>query len=339
MYASGATEGMTLPISVVVPVYNRERLLREALESVAAQTRPPAEIIVVDDGSTDGSAEVAVPLATRVLRQANGGSAAARNAGLRAATQPWIAFMDSDDLWEPTKLEEQWSLHDACPDAGLILCDFRQTDLESGDIMVSSFLKLPTIRFSAIRRTQLGEYWSWVPEISGDFWEAGNFLAPPVVLARRDVLVAAGLFDPELRLAQDVEFFLRVLAITGFAVVEKTLVDVRRHVGNTSGDALALTTAYVRIAEKIDAHPERYPPGAQEAFVSRLFAKKRAIGRLLLEANQRREARAMLRESLAHRITARAVILWAATWVPHRMFHLMIKARRTVRALSGLGEQ
>ena len=106
--ASPETKGGVLPISVVVPVYNRENLVREALASVVSQSRPPAEIIVVDDGSTDGSAAAAAALATRVIRQENLGSAAARNRGIEEATQPWIAFLDSDDLWDSTKLEEQW---------------------------------------------------------------------------------------------------------------------------------------------------------------------------------------------------------------------------------------
>jgi len=96
-------------VSVVIPVWNGERFLRQCLDSVLAQEHRPLEIIVVDDGSTDGSARIAAGYASavRVLRQENRGPAAARNAGLDAATGEYIAFNDCDDLWQPGKLARQ----------------------------------------------------------------------------------------------------------------------------------------------------------------------------------------------------------------------------------------
>jgi glycosyltransferase involved in cell wall biosynthesis len=97
-------------VSVVLPVYNRAHYVGEAIESVLGQTVPPAELIVVDDGSTDDSVAVVEGFARpeiRVLRQPNGGIGSARNAGLRAVTGELVAFIDSDDLWERDKLELQ----------------------------------------------------------------------------------------------------------------------------------------------------------------------------------------------------------------------------------------
>jgi glycosyltransferase involved in cell wall biosynthesis len=95
-------------VSVVVPVYNRERYLAEALESVVAQDYRPLEIVVVDDGSTDGSSTVAARMPhVRLVSGEHRGVAAARNLGLRAAGGAYIAFVDSDDVWLPGKLELQ----------------------------------------------------------------------------------------------------------------------------------------------------------------------------------------------------------------------------------------
>jgi glycosyltransferase involved in cell wall biosynthesis len=94
-------------VSVVIPAYNSAGWIAEALASVAAQTAPADEVLVVDDGSTDGTAELVESLGARCLRQANAGCAAARNAGVRAATGDLIAFLDADDLWTPEKLEVQ----------------------------------------------------------------------------------------------------------------------------------------------------------------------------------------------------------------------------------------
>src|SRR4051794_4178924 len=103
-----------LPISVVIPAYRRADLVRRAVASVRAQ-RPaqPAEIIVVDDASGDGTADAARDSgATVVVNPANVGEGAARNVGVRAATQPWIALLDSDDEWLPDHLSRLWPLRD-----------------------------------------------------------------------------------------------------------------------------------------------------------------------------------------------------------------------------------
>ncbi|MGK2964547.1 MAG: glycosyltransferase family 2 protein [Tepidiformaceae bacterium] len=95
-------------ISVIVPAYNGERFLRDALESVFAQTLRPDEVIVVDDGSTDGTASVAQAFpGVRLIQQANRGLPGARNTGIAAARGPWIALLDADDIWVPKKLERQ----------------------------------------------------------------------------------------------------------------------------------------------------------------------------------------------------------------------------------------
>jgi glycosyltransferase involved in cell wall biosynthesis len=96
-------------ISCIVPVFNGERYLQEALESIFKQTYGPLEVIVVDDGSTDGTAALAAGYGGRIryLWQANAGEAAARNRGLSAAQGEFVAFLDADDLWHPEKLARQ----------------------------------------------------------------------------------------------------------------------------------------------------------------------------------------------------------------------------------------
>ena len=96
----------TLPVTVVIPAWNRARELPAALASVARQTAQPAEVVVVDDGSTDRTAEVAAAHGARVVRhEENRGVSAARNSGIAAASHDWIAFVDSDDEWLPRHLQ------------------------------------------------------------------------------------------------------------------------------------------------------------------------------------------------------------------------------------------
>jgi len=116
---------MPAPISVVIPTFNRCELLCTAIDSVLAQTRPPAQIIVVDDGSDDDTAPVITkrfPQA-QLIKQNNHGVSHARNRGIAAATQPWIAFLDSDDRWFKNKLSHQMAAIEAEPDYLLCHCD------------------------------------------------------------------------------------------------------------------------------------------------------------------------------------------------------------------------
>ena len=126
----------TPSISVIVPAYNAARTLAATLASIAAQTRPPLEVIVVDDASTDGTVEIAVTFATRlpnlqVVRQAkNGGVSKARNAGLAASHGDLLAFLDADDLWHPTYLTKMAEALQARPDASFAYSYLRRVDMD-----------------------------------------------------------------------------------------------------------------------------------------------------------------------------------------------------------------
>ena len=109
-FDGSSMEARDAKISVVIPAWNSAHFLPRSLGSVFAQTLRPREVIVVDDGSTDSTAATAEKLGAKVIRQANGGSAAARNAGMAAADGDWIALLDADDWWEPEKLARQASL-------------------------------------------------------------------------------------------------------------------------------------------------------------------------------------------------------------------------------------
>ncbi len=96
-----------MKVSVVIPAYNAARFLPRCLNSVFAQTLQPAEVIVVDDGSSDDSAEIARKLGALVVSRPNGGLSAARNTGVRRSSSEWVALLDADDMWQPEKLQAQ----------------------------------------------------------------------------------------------------------------------------------------------------------------------------------------------------------------------------------------
>ena len=131
-------------VSIIIPTYNRIAKLRRTLASVLQQTHSNWEAIVIDDGSTDGTEEFfrtsILDGRFRYIRQANGGVAAARNTGLAAARGDYIAFLDSDDLWRPWKLEVQVLAFQQNPDVGMIWTDMEAID-SNDQILRTTYLR------------------------------------------------------------------------------------------------------------------------------------------------------------------------------------------------------
>ena len=197
-------------ISCVVPVFNGERYLRKALESIFQQTHRPLEVIVADDGSTDGTAAIAAGYdePAMYLRQSHTGSAAARNLGLSAARGEFVAFLDADDLWHPEKLARQMARFETRPELDLCIA------------FVQNF---------------------WTPELQekvprfADHPLAKPFpgYCAPALLARRALFDTVGRFNPDLRHGDLKDWFLRV-AERGAAMEVLTDVLVYRRLHETN---------------------------------------------------------------------------------------------------------
>ncbi len=219
---------------MIIPTYNRRDLLPRALDSVLAQTRSVDEIIVIDDGSTDGTDEMLRARygdRVRYVWQPNAGVSAARNHGLRLAQGRYLALLDSDDLWLPTKTELQVAFLEARPDFGMVVCDVERID---GDYR----------HIDVLRRRDIVREDGWALR-----WILHNpALVPASVLLRREVVDQLGGFDEQLRTAEDLEFHLRVARHWKIGVVEEALVRAMRgHEGLSAADSTY--DDYVRVVE------------------------------------------------------------------------------------------
>ncbi len=192
----------TAPVSVVVPAYNAAQTIGRALESIAAQTLRPAEVIVVDDGSVDATADAAAAMQAalgetrlRVIRQENKGAGAARNRAVHEASQPYLAFLDADDEWLPEKLARSMQV---LQDGGYLLVAHDYLDVTpDGDVHVDCrrrFKEMPDPYTTLYLK-------GYIPSIS--------------VVTHRDAVIAAGGFDETLRNAQDFDLWLKLLAEPG----------------------------------------------------------------------------------------------------------------------------
>jgi len=267
-----------VPVSVVVPAYNAARFIDEALASVHAQTRRPAEIIVVDDGSTDDTAARARANGAVVVSQRNQGLSGARNTGIRHASQPWVALLDADDLWEPRKLELQWAAATLCPDAGVVFTDVTRFSAH-GIVDPSIFGR--TKHYRAVRRTELGD---GIVRCERDSLQQAfvkeNFFSPSAAMIRRDVLLAVGLFDTTVTHREDRDMWLRLLAVTDVAVVELPLMRYRVHGSGLSNDDRGMARSAVAIAHKVLANPSQYFPYAVDRYRADLPGLYLIAGRL-----------------------------------------------------------
>lgn len=178
-------------VSVVIPTYNHAAYVVQAVASAVSQTLPPLEVIVVDDGSTDGTREALAPQRDRIryVHQANGGLSAARNTGVRAARGDWVALLDADDLWHSQKLEVQLSVLDAHPDAVLI-----------GSPSSPAPPAGPLASRCAARPVALREFLTGTP------------FGPSSAVVRRDIVDEVGGFDESLTSVEDRDMWLRIAA-------------------------------------------------------------------------------------------------------------------------------
>ena len=220
-------------VSVVIPTYNRAYCLPITIGSLQAQTYPHWEALVIDDGSSDGTAELVRSMSAadprvRYFPQKNAGVSAARNAGLRIADGHWTAFLDSDDSWEPWKLAAQIACFDQLPDVGMVWTDMDAYDVD-GKLVSSRHLRR---MYSAYKRVGTATLFQGQRELSefapdlargnavlskalvrwGDLYSSmffGSLVHTSTVMVAKERLRKVGFFEESYRTGEDYDFHMR----------------------------------------------------------------------------------------------------------------------------------
>lgn len=184
-------------VSVIIPTYNCDRYLVQAVESVLQQKGCTYEVIVIDDGSTDSTEQILIPYSDRIryVKQKNQGVAAARNHGIAIARASLIAFLDADDYFVPHKLARQAEILIQRPDVGIVHSGWQRVDAEGN--------KLLDVR-----------PWEYVPELNLETWLRWKPVLPSAMMFRREWLQYVGGFDPRFPPAEDTNLVLK-LALKG----------------------------------------------------------------------------------------------------------------------------
>lgn len=309
-------------ISVWMPVYNGTRFLKSAFDCLANQTRRDFEVIVVDDGSSDASHEMAIQLLQskglngRVIQTENRGCEQARDLCCQHSSAQIVAPFDCDDFWDATYLESMSAALESNPKIGLVYCDFDEEFVhESRTIRKSQ----TTPWIDRTRATRLESLYIFS---QGDFFDMllqGQVLFPPCTVFRKSIYDAVGGYSkvhPHMRISLDWCFGLRASRQTTVAYLDKPLVRKTRHGSNVSGNALRTAASDVAVLEGILNDVSLTDSQRRHA---RIRASRRAADAAYQEWSlnrDRRSARRWLFRSLSFDWYRGSVIMLCKTMIP-----------------------
>jgi len=344
----------TQRVSVIIPAYNRAKLLQEAVASALAQTSPVHEIVIVDDGSTDDTAEVvsSMPPPVRYIYQKNSGLSAARNRGANDATGEYLAFLDSDDLWEPGKLEIQLAVLQSCKAIRWCVTNCVIIDLDgtvsclrqefeglfpmfteigiSADTFFTRSLKKVTVEVGG-QATH-----AYVGDMFGPLFY-GNFCSPVSLLIHRELWDRVGGFDELFQVAEETEFFHRLAGMEPGAIVMTPLIRVRQ-----GHDSIISSKNTIRLIQNaltsIDRAAERRNMLTASEQIAYADGKQILLARLawahLTNLNGKETRKTISTMASNKRWQRRIGTIYIASFLPSSILSLLHQSKQLIRKMN-----
>jgi len=341
-------------VSVVIPTYNRGYILGPTIESVLAQTYQPIEVIVIDDGSTDNTAELVAQFGSRVRyhRQENAGVSAARNLGMQMARGEFIALLDSDDRILPWKLAAQVAFLQHFPEAGMVWTDMSAVE-EDGTHVSDAYMRTYYSAYNHVTTEQIfgegqpiGEVWADAPaELAerkcyvGDIFSPmimGSLVHTPTVLLRRERLLKSSGFDESIRAGgEDYKFHLETCANgpVGYLDVSSLIyrIGAADRISSPQGQ-LSFATNNLRTIEEWLGKERNRIVVAPRLWKRRMAESHSWLGVEQLKRGMCREARHELAASLRWQAwQPRTAALWAVSLLPASCVNAIRGARKALK--------
>jgi glycosyltransferase involved in cell wall biosynthesis len=319
-------------VSVIIPAYNSEKYIAEALDSVFAQTYRPIEVIVVDDGSTDGTADVVKKCQERFIGsngfagstiktgaanktsltyfyQKNSGPSVARNAGIKAARGEYVAFLDADDAWTDDKLEKQVALLQDHPDLDVVFTNVKTRKVKDGRVT----------EFELFEENRLGrDFFGHEYRVLHPLEKLLklNFMLTPAIVTRRRCFERGFLFDERKRYAEDWELWLKMALFFNFGYLSDVCVKVIDEADGLSANKPGMILSAVKVLEDFleENREEVYSRISQRTISSVLKDFYKWKGYALLLNGDAKPARKMFRKSLHESADVRTIIYYMRTF-------------------------
>ncbi|MFN8008884.1 MAG: glycosyltransferase family A protein [Terriglobia bacterium] len=331
--------------SIIIPTFNRERYICQAVESALAQTATDMEIIVVDDGSTDSTAERIRPYLDRIryIKTENAGPAHARNAGMRMSQGEYISFLDSDDLYYPYKTELQARFLDENPEVTLVYTEFSAFD-DSGywdefhlkkyhkSCYIAAGVDYPDIFPSKIPVTQDGKNnFAYVGRIFEKYFEH-ILLFTNSMMFRRKVLEDVGFQNEKYWLFEELDFALRICKHYEVGFIDLPTYKLRYHrdqISSTSKEdgldiVIRKQSNLLEIMENVGKEDEEFYARRKELVNRRLAVLHKSLAiPLMCKASGAKDARKHLQECVSYGYPLSP--LWGVTFFPHLPRKIAIK--------------
>ena len=295
-------------VSAVITTHNRVDLLGRAIESVLNQTYKELELIVVSDGSTDGTEdfmkqyEADSRISFISYHPARGGNHA-RNTGIKASKGEYVAFLDDDDEWFPEKIAEQVRVMESDPGIGLVYTGTRSIFVENG------------VKYDSPQSCQ--------GDLSREILFQNIVGSTTTVMVRKSVLEHSGIFDEDLGAIQDYDLWVRICQVAKVGVVSAPMVNYYNYgAGQISANLAKYETAYERVNEKYkDLLNEKLTVSERN---HKYAGQKRSLAMIALRSGSGRTARAYLRKSLKHRFEPKTLAMYLMTFLG---FDTLLKLR------------
>lgn len=330
-------------VSVIIPVYNCEEHVWRAIDSALSQTYREVEVIVIDDGSTDGTPGVLSKYGTRIrrIRQENSGVSAARNTGVEVASGEYISFLDSDDLWFEDKLAVQVRLLERYPDLDAVFSNFQTIDgdgrllEENGIKKLYSVLREKRLELSAVftSRTSAGIPPSTAGGMNGDFYYgnifsslfSGNFINTSSITVRKSAIDRAGRFNAGLRTQEDYDCWLRLCRTNSVGYLDTPLLQTRKRPGQLTG-CVNLEDISKKSLEIVEGLAAEHGHLLDARAVKRRLSQKHGELALIRLCNGKTgEAREGLRKSLGYDpFSLRHILYYAWSFMPVQLSRALL---------------